>query len=70
MTILLSERPLPKNEEMAPLFNELSLEIDQFYEICTTIYPIYCGTLLKQMYKQACVDVLEVIGKNSLGWIK
>ncbi|KAL1458757.1 hypothetical protein WDU94_008875 [Cyamophila willieti] len=61
MTILLSERPLPKMKEMIPLFNELSQEIGQFYEIFTTVYPIHCGVPLKQMYKLACVDSLEVI---------
>uniref|UniRef100_A0A8D8QK76 Cyclin-D1-binding protein 1 n=1 Tax=Cacopsylla melanoneura TaxID=428564 RepID=A0A8D8QK76_9HEMI len=61
MTILLSERPLPKMKEMIPLFNELSQEIGQFYEIFTTVYPIHFGVQLKQMYKLACVDALEVI---------
>ncbi|KAI5704233.1 hypothetical protein M8J75_003219 [Diaphorina citri] len=63
MTILLSERPLPKNEDLIPLYSELCLEINQFCEIFTTMYPIHCGVLLKQTYKQACIDILESIGE-------
>lgn len=62
MTILLSERPLPKIEDMTSLYSELSQEINQFYEIFTTVHPIYCGVLLKEMYNQICIQAFEAIG--------